>query len=303
MGGAPIIKARKALELILRSLPSNSFFNVVSFGSSYSALFKKSVPYSESSYDAAIQHARIMEADFGGTELLAVLKWVLENKSKELPTAVFLLTDGEVWNVDEIVQLVENKVKEAKDSLRLFSLGIGSSVSHHLVESAARAGKGYAQFVSDEERMDKKVAGMVKNAIRPPLTDYKISWVDTDSGSDEGAVKYRQAPYVIPPLYQGIRCVVYALFAPDVEPARSITMTMQSRSGPVEVTVPIDPVILDGSKIHTLAARKLIQDLEDKKSYLHNDPKNEGNEVSAEDTKKAIIKLAIDANLASRYTR
>jgi len=78
---------------------------------------------------------------------------------------------------------------------------------------------------------------------------------------------------------------------------------MQSRSGPVEVTVPIDPVILDGSKIHTLAARKLIQDLEDKKSYLHNDPQNEGKKLSDEDTKKAIVKLAIDANLASRYTR
>src|SRR5436190_10620613 len=100
MSGAPMIKARQTLELILRSLPSNCFFNVVSFGTSYSALFEKSVPYSESSYDAAIQHVRIMEANYGGTELLAVLKWVLENKSNELLTAVFLLTDGAVRNVD-----------------------------------------------------------------------------------------------------------------------------------------------------------------------------------------------------------
>jgi len=80
-------------------------------------------------------------------------------------------------------------------------------------------------------------------------------------------------------------------------------MTMQSRSGPVEVVVPLDSVILDGNKIHTLAARKLIRDLEDKNSYLHNDPKNEGKEVSDEDIKKEIVKLAIDANLASGYTR
>jgi len=295
-------KARQTLELILRSLPSNCFFNVISFGSSHSALFEKSVLYSETSCNSAIQLAQTMEANFGGTELLSVLKWVLGNTSKELPTAVLLLTDGEVWNVDEIVQLVEDKVKEEKDSLRLFSLGIGRSVSHHLVESIARAGRGYAQFVSSEERMDKKVAGMVKNAIRPPLTDYKISWVDIE-GSDPGVVKYRQAPYVIPPLYQGVRCIVYALFAPDFEPARDITLTMKSRSGPVEVTVPIDPIILDGDKIHTLAARKLIQDLEDKRSYLHNDPKSEGKEISNEDTKNAIVKLAIDANLASKYTR
>src|SRR6185312_11873217 len=119
MSGGPIMKARQTLELILRSLPSNCFFNVISFGSSHSALFEKSVPYSETFYDTAIQHAQTMKADFGGTELLSVLKWVLGNTSKELPTALFLLTDGEVWNVDEIVQLVENKVKEEKDNLRL----------------------------------------------------------------------------------------------------------------------------------------------------------------------------------------
>src|SRR6185312_13114734 len=111
MSGGPIMKARQTLELILRSLPSNCFFNVISFGSSHSALFGKSVPYSETSYNTAIRLAQTMEANFGGTELLSVLEWVLENKGKELPTAVFLLTDGEVWDVDEITQLVENKVK------------------------------------------------------------------------------------------------------------------------------------------------------------------------------------------------
>ena len=215
---------------------------------------------------------------------------------------MFLLTDSEVWNVDAIVELVESKMKEKKDNLRLFSLGIGSSVSHHLVESVARAGRGYAQFVSDQERMDKKVAGMVKNAIRPPLTGYQISWLDTDS-SDSAIVKFRQAPYVIPPLYQGVRSVVYSLFASGVEPARNVTITAQSRNGPVEITVPIEPDILEGNKVHTLAARKLIQDLEDKKSYLHNDPKNEGKELSPEDAKNEIVQLAISANLASRYTR
>ena len=36
-----------------------------------------------------------------------------------------------------------------------FSLGIGNSVSHNLVESVARTGNGYDQFITNNERMDK----------------------------------------------------------------------------------------------------------------------------------------------------
>ena len=82
-----------------------------------------------------------------------------------MPTSVFLITDGEVWNVDQIVELIHENEEKKRDDLRLFSLGIGDSVSHNLVESVARSGKGYAQFVTNDERMDKKVAGMLKNAL------------------------------------------------------------------------------------------------------------------------------------------
>ena len=67
--------------------------------------------------------------------------------------------------------------------------------------------------------------------------------------------------------------------------------------------MPIESDILEGNKVHTLAARKLIQDLEDKRSYLHNDPKHEGKELTPEDTENEIVQLAISTNLASRYTR
>ncbi|CAG8819282.1 11161_t:CDS:2, partial [Dentiscutata erythropus] len=139
MEDGPIKKASEALQLLLLSLPENCLFNVVSFGSHFDSLFKKSQPYSEGSFSKALKHAQEMDANYGGTEIYDPLKWVFENSRNDMPTSVFLLTDGQVYNVDQIVELIKSSEEKKKDDLRLFSIGIGDSVSHHLVESVSRA--------------------------------------------------------------------------------------------------------------------------------------------------------------------
>src|SRR6266480_531374 len=241
MSVEPMKKAAQALELLLRSLPEDCYFNVISFGSRHDSLFPKSQMYSEDSLSKALSLAQTMTSNYGGTEIFSALKWGFESSRSDMPTSVFLITDGAVWNVDQIVELVREHEERKKDDLRLFSLGIGDSVSHNLVESVARSGKGYAQFVTNNERMDKKVIGMLKNALKPPIKDYKITWTDnnylesTDTKelepiqnkptisfmSDETEppelppsniftdIKVQQAPYLIPPIYPGVRFVVW----------------------------------------------------------------------------------------------
>ena len=43
-----------------------------------------------------------------------------------------------VRNVDQVIELVRENEDKMKDDLRLFSLGIGDSVSHNLVESVVK---------------------------------------------------------------------------------------------------------------------------------------------------------------------
>ncbi|CAG8449792.1 8343_t:CDS:2 [Cetraspora pellucida] len=337
MVGAPIKKAAQALELFLRSLPEDSFFNVVSFGSSYDSLFPKSQPNSQSAISAALSFAQNMAANYYGTEIYQCLKWVFENKRNDMPTSVFLLTDGSVWNVDQITELVRSKVEES-DDLRLFSLGIGSQVSHNLVETVARAGKGYAQFVTDynKDGFEKKIIGFLKNALRPPIKDYKVEWTKNDviefeddelsknisekpiiSFFNEGGesllplppaddflsrLQFRQSPYDIPPIYQGVRLIVYCILAKGVEPKKSITLSAMSQDGPMRLEIPVDPVTLQGTKMHTLAARKLIQNLEDGTSFLHKHQKYRGKQVPYSVVRNQIISLGKTYSLASRYT-
>src|SRR5688572_4860051 len=115
LNGSPIKKASLALELLLRSLPEDCYFNIVYFGDRFDPLFKQSEPNSSSSLSTALSLARTMTANYGGTEIYQVLKWVFDNKRTNLPTSVFLVTDGNVWNVEEISGLVRDNVKKYED--------------------------------------------------------------------------------------------------------------------------------------------------------------------------------------------
>ncbi|GBC45905.1 uncharacterized protein OCT59_005463 [Rhizophagus irregularis] len=341
MNGSSIKKASSALELLLRSLPEDCYFNIVSFGERFDPLFKQSEPNSPSSLSTALLLVRTMMENYGGKEIYQVLKWVFENKRTNIPTAVFLITDGNVWNVGEISELVKNNVKKYEDDLRLFVLGIGSNVSTNLVESLARAGKGYAQFVTDTEKMDKKLLGMLKNGTKSPIKDYQINWSDDvnviddsseDSSEDsdtkikdkpiisffnddeisssEQSLNYdfvdnivvRQAPYEIPQIYSGVRFIIYCMMPKDFTAKKSILLSAMSQNGPMKLEIPVDPIVLKGSKIHTLAARKLIQTLEDGTSYIHNHPKFRGKPVPASIIRKQIVTLGKTFNLVSKYT-
>ncbi|CAI2181767.1 10586_t:CDS:2 [Funneliformis geosporum] len=338
MNGSPIQKASSALELFLRSLPEDCYFNIVSFGDRFDPLFKQSEPNSPVSLSTALLFARNMTANYGGTEIYQVLKWIFDNKRTNLPTAVFLITDGNVWNVEEISELVRDNVKKYEDNLRIFALGVGSNVSSNLIESVARNGKGYAQFISDTERMDKKLLGMLKNCIKSPIKDYKITWTDDDNkliedtfkdsdqqNKDKPVISFfgeeetssskqtsnndfvdnlaiRQAPYEIPQIYSGIRLVVYCMLAKGVTARKSIILSAMSQDGPMKLEIPVDPIILKGSKVHTLAARKLIQNLEDGTSYIHHHPKFCDKPVPASIIRKTIVTLGKAFDLTSKYT-
>src|ERR1044072_1928870 len=105
MGVKPMRKAAQALELLLRSIPEDCYFNVVSFGTRHDSLFPKSRLYTETSFSKAIDLAKTMTSNYGGTEIFSTLKWVFENTKNDMPTSVFFITDGQVWNVDQVVEL------------------------------------------------------------------------------------------------------------------------------------------------------------------------------------------------------
>lgn len=67
MSGKRITKAINALKFFLKSLPNDSYFNVISFGTRYNALYPKSVRTTNEYVKSADQIISRYEADLGGT--------------------------------------------------------------------------------------------------------------------------------------------------------------------------------------------------------------------------------------------
>jgi Vault protein inter-alpha-trypsin domain/von Willebrand factor type A domain len=168
-GKIPILVS--ALKIFLKSLPIGVKFNICSFGSENKFLWPKSKAYDESSLAAALKAVESFRADFGGTEMLAPVEATVKNRFKDLPLEVIVVTDGEIWNQNELFNYINESTTK---SVRFFSLGIGHGASSSLVEGIARAGDGFSQFVGENEKMDKRVVRMLKGALSPHIKDYTM---------------------------------------------------------------------------------------------------------------------------------
>ncbi|KAF0562113.1 von willebrand domain-containing protein [Gigaspora margarita] len=256
MKGANIEKTIETLQLLLLSLPECCFFNVISIGhKKFHSFFEKSQKCSPINIEEAIKKAQKMTAK-GGTHIYEALEW-----------------------------------KKKKD-LRIFSIGINIAVSHHFIDSIVRAGKGYAEYVSNSELMNRKAVLMLRNSLNPPIADYKITWTnESNEESQSSNTKFQQAPLKIPELYVGVRFIVYCILAKDVKSCKKIILESESK-GPLHI---LDPIPLKGSKIHTVAAKKLIQEIEHGNYY----PNHVNNK---EYISEQIVHLAKSYNLSSKYT-
>ncbi|KAF1939498.1 von Willebrand domain-containing protein [Clathrospora elynae] len=174
MDGSRIDLAIQALKVFLKSLPIGVKFNICSFGSRHSFLWQKSVTYTQQTLDEAVRHAETFSANYGGTEMLEPLRATIEQRYKDMPLEVMMLTDGKTWNQQQLFTYLNSSVTESKAPIRVFTLGIGDGVSHALIESMAKAGNGFSQTVGDNEKMDSKVVRMLKGALSPHINDYSL---------------------------------------------------------------------------------------------------------------------------------
>jgi calmodulin len=300
--GNSIQQVIHAMQIFLRSLPTNSYFNILTFGSTFNTLFAQSMPYDKLSLDVAATFIGGLSANLGGTEILAPLKAIFQIPfpknarccGEEISREIFVLTDGQVSNTQQVLNEITHNCLE---STRIFSLGLGHSCSHQLVSGIARSGRGTAHYISDSSHLSAVTMACLKNCLQPAITDVKIEW-DWDRNSfnraDVPFTTNQRHDSIIPTMFHGTSFVTYSLLLPSAPIPKFVKVSCRSSSGKYfENIISVESSIFESSNIHTLAARRMVQDLQAKTS---------ASQREQESVTSMIVQLATTYNLISKHT-
>ena len=237
MKGNRITTAIEALKLFVQSLPSDSKFNIVSFGTKFEFMYKTSQKYEKKIVDQTFAKLNYFKANMQGTEMLKPMEAIFKLKNNpKYPRNVFLLTDGAIGNTDEVV----SKIRKFNYSTRVHTFGIGSGASAYLVKETAKAGLGTSAMIADNDpKIKEKVIQALKIAAKPAFTDIKVDWK-----SNSNALEFQcPRPPISGNIYEEESFDIYAIFSKkdliesDIELSFFNTFNQDKGS----VTLHIDP--------------------------------------------------------------
>ena len=187
------------------------------------------------------------------------LQWLKDNSPSEgRARQIFLLTDGEVSNVTEVLDLCRSMAS----STRIFSFGLGQSPSRSLVKGLARTTNGRFVFIPPNAQVDIYVGEQLQKALHPCLTNVHVQW--------NVGVAVQSAPRECPPVYVNDRLIVYALLNNDeksnaFDHDSSVELCSGDRSLGLAKIDRI-PAVAENQTIARLAAKALILELQHQKT-------------------------------------
>ena len=156
MSGTPINLVSKALLLFLQSLPKDSYFQLIGFGSDYEYYNKEPTEYNKENIKEIFEKIKKLKADKGGTNIYSPLKDIFSKEvynNISLPKYIFLLTDGEINDKDKTLTLISLN----NFNFKILSLGIGDSFDKDLIERSALVGKGKSYIIKNLSELNKNV--------------------------------------------------------------------------------------------------------------------------------------------------
>ncbi len=169
MAGDAIAQTRAALLAILDRLQPADCFNLIAFGSQPQAFFQGLQPANAANLARARAWATELDANRGGTEIGAALQLAYRQRPHKQPLDILLITDGEVWNVEELTDQAQHS------GCRLFTVGVGAAVAEGLVRRLAETTDGACEFVHPNEGMVRSIVRHFER-MRAPRAEASAHW-------------------------------------------------------------------------------------------------------------------------------
>jgi Ca-activated chloride channel family protein len=170
MQGLKWEKTVQAFREFVRGLGPKDRVWLTLFSSGFSDLAEKPLPPLTVLQDPAVEGLERLGAA-GGTELLPALKHVLEKigqHSSDLPTALVLVTDGQVGNERPILEQLRQY-----PALRVHTFGIDLTINDGFLQKMAAQHRGTSHLVAPNDDIVGAVARLGQRLRRPVLTNIR----------------------------------------------------------------------------------------------------------------------------------
>jgi len=174
MAGSSMRLVSESLLFFLQSLPKDSFFQLIGFGSTYKKINEKPLLYNRENVKSTMDIVKTLKADLGGTDISSPLKDIFNSKDYDnisLGRNLFILTDGEVNNREECLELISMNCEKFK----VHAIGIGSSFDKKLIQNAGMQGKGSYHFVNNVSDVNSIIIQSLSKCLRKYLLNAKLS--------------------------------------------------------------------------------------------------------------------------------
>ncbi len=203
------------------------------------------------------------------------LKVALNNSDNpKLLRQVIFMTDGSVGSEDELFTIIRNKLGDS----RLFTVGIGSAPNSFFMTKAAEFGHGTFTYIGKIEEVGEKMEALFQKLENPVLTHIKVIL--------PGAVEGEMWPKRVPDLYAGEPVMLSAALTST---QGEMIVSGNMGAGKWQSTVSLATNKIE-SGVGVLWAHKKIGALMD------------GARDNPDEAKSAVIKVALDHHLVSKYT-
>jgi Ca-activated chloride channel family protein len=185
MSGDSIASARRALLGVAKGLRACDEVSLSRFGSNTEVALPPT-PCSRPETLATLREAiAATDATLGGTEMSEALERVFAlgaTRRKTPPKAegaprppeagadVLLLTDGEVWSVEPIIEAAR------ASGHRVFAIGVGTSPAEHVLRALAEATGGACEFATPGEALEAAAQRMLRRMRAPSWQSLDVRW-------------------------------------------------------------------------------------------------------------------------------
>ncbi|CAF5025135.1 unnamed protein product, partial [Rotaria sp. Silwood1] len=227
---------------------------------------------------------------------------------------IFLLSDGEISNVDEVVDLC----RSMSTSTRIFSFGLGHSPSRSLIKGLARATNGHSVFIPPGTKVDIYVGEQLQKALRPCFNNVQIK-MNLDSTLID------IIPRSVPSVFINNRLIFYGLLKDDKLMSFNHDLSVELYREEFclcEAKINRIPSVCDDGMIARLAAKALILELQHSKlpsstkkdmtypqqTQLKEDDKQtmvtttEQKIMTQEEIQERIVEISLKHHILSPYT-